>query len=108
MGEPREEQLVAMARASFESYKEHRRRDGLPVECTSTQQPETLRRSGIAQARGLWDKAALLMALVPVGEVGAGEAPGEVIGRLDKAQVELLAPTPSTTAGSPSAWPTGG
>lgn len=92
-GEPREEQLVAMARASFESYKEHRRRDGLPVEYERYEdQPETLRRSGIAQARGLWDKAALLgCAVVAVGEVGAGEAPGEVIGRLDEAQVELLA-----------------
>ena len=55
-------------------------------------QAESLRRSGIAQARGLWDKAALLgCAVVPVGEVGAGEAPGGVRGRLAEAPVELLA-----------------
>ncbi len=86
---PDEEQLAAMARASFESYKAHRRRDGLPVEYERYEdQPETLRRSGIAQAKGLWDKAALLgYAVVPMGEV-----PGEGrIERLSDAEIELLA-----------------
>ncbi len=88
-GVPDEEQLVVMARASFESYKAHRRRDGLPVEYERYEdQPETLRRSGIAQARGLWDKAALLgCAVVPAGEA-AGE---QRVERLSDGEVELLA-----------------
>lgn len=81
--------LLQMARSSFESYKAHRRRDGLPVEYERFEdQPETLQRSGIDQARGLWDKAVLLgCSIVPRGEAD----PACVVERLSDEEVELLA-----------------
>lgn len=89
LGDARDALLVQMARSSFESYKAHRRRDGLPVEYERFEdQPETLRRSGIDQARGLWDKATLLgCSIVPRGEAD----PARVVDRLNDEEVELLA-----------------
>lgn len=50
-----------LARAVFENYREHRRRDGLPVEYeTYDDQPEDFRASCLEQARSYCDKVRLL------------------------------------------------
>lgn len=50
-----------LARAIFESYKEHRRRDGRPVEFeTFDEQPEDYRNSCLEQARSYCDKLRML------------------------------------------------
>lgn len=57
-----EQQTVErLARAIFESYREHRRRDGLPVEYeTYDEQPEDFKASCLEQARSYCEKVRLL------------------------------------------------
>ena len=85
--------VEALARRLFEDYKAHLRADGLPVPHEEYDaQPETLRRSCREQARGFWDKAALIgCAVVPVGDAGPAAGAGGRLDRLTGAQVELLA-----------------
>ena len=84
-----DQDVTRIARRSFELYREHRLRDGLPVEYERYEdQPPTLIRSGIAQVRDIEAKAgALGLELVPLAEAAGRE---EVL-RLGEDQVELLA-----------------
>lgn len=56
-----EEQIEQLARKSFELYKDHRNRNGLPIEYERYEdQPETLLKSGRDQIRDIENKVSML------------------------------------------------
>ena len=83
--------VQAMARALFDAYNEHLRRDGRPVEYEGfDDQPATLRRSCVDQALGFWDKADLLGCDVVRADDPRAQGAGRVEGLVQE-QVEKLA-----------------
>ncbi len=90
-GTPADEALLdALARRLFAAYQDHLRRDGEAVPYARFEdQPPTLRRSCLEQARGFWDKAALLgCAVVAADALPKGAMRVEA---LSEADVEALA-----------------
>lgn len=83
--------VEAMARALFDAYNDHLRRDGKPVAYERfDDQPATLRRSCIEQALGFWDKAALLGCDVVRADDPRAAGPQRVE-ELAEGQIETLA-----------------
>ena len=83
--------VETMARALFDAYNDHLRRDGKPVAYERfDDQPATLRRSCVEQALGFWDKAALLGCDV-VGADDPRAAGPQRMEELAEEQIETLA-----------------
>ena len=83
--------VEAMARALFDAYNDHLRRDGKPVAYERfDDQPATLRRSCVEQALGFWDKAPLLGCDVVRADDPRAAGPQRVE-ELAEGQIETLA-----------------